>query len=60
MTNTKNKCSFCRYWTGRGCMVTPNSAYCKEANDEYYQYLRNKKIGAQQPAQKSLRAWDKK
>jgi hypothetical protein len=39
-------------------MVTPNSYYCKEANDEYYQYLRNKK--APQPPQKSLRSWDKK
>ena len=59
MNNTvKNKCSFCRYATGRGCMVTPNSHYCKEANDEYYQYLKNK--GSKQPVQKSLRSWDKK
>lgn len=54
----KTKCSFCRYWTGGGCMVTPNSHYCKEANDEYYQYLKNK--NTKQPAQKSLRSWDKK
>ena len=54
----KNKCSFCKYATRGGCMVTPNSAYCKEANDEYYQYLRTKNI--KQPAQKSLRSWDKK
>ncbi len=58
MNNPKSKCSFCKYWTGRGCMVTPNSYYCKEANNEYYQYLQNKKIS--QPAQKSLRSWDKR
>jgi hypothetical protein len=55
MTNTKNKCSFCRYWSGSSCMVTPNSFYCKEANNEYYQYLNNKKSA---PVQKSLRSWD--
>jgi hypothetical protein len=41
-------------------MVTPNSYYCKEANDEYYQYLRNQNSSTKQPAQKSLRAWDRK
>ena len=61
MTNqNKTKCSFCKYATNGGCMVTPNSYYCKEANDEYYRYLKNKKTGAQQPTQKSLRSWDKK
>ena len=54
----KTKCSFCRYWTGNSCMARPNSAYCREATDEYYQYLKNKNI--KQPAQKSLRAWEKK
>lgn len=59
MTNSiKNKCSFCRYWSGRSCMVTPNSYYCKQANDEYYQYLRLGKSAL--PTQKSLRPWDKK
>ncbi len=58
MNNTKNKCSFCRYWTGRSCMATPNSAYCREAADEYYQYLKSRNA-AQQP-QKSLRSWDKR
>lgn len=58
MNNTKNKCSFCRYWTGRGCMVTPNSHYCTDANNEYYQWLRSKKTA--QPAQKSLRSWDRR
>ncbi len=38
-------------------MATPNSYYCKEANDEFYRYLQNKK--APQQPQKSLRAWDK-
>ena len=56
----KTKCSFCRYWTGQGCMVTPNSHYCKEANDEYYQYLRNKNINSKSQQPKSLRSWDKK
>ena len=54
----KNKCSFCRYATSSGCMVTPSSYYCKAANDEYYQYLHNKKNGQQN--QKSLRPWDRK
>lgn len=39
-------------------MVTPNSHYCKEANDEYYQHLRNNKTTY--PVQKSLRSWDKR
>ena len=56
----KTKCSFCRYATSTGCMVVPNSHYCKEANDEYYQYLRNKNSGVKQPVSKSLRSWDKK
>ncbi len=56
----KTKCNFCKYATGRGCMVTPNSHYCKEANDEYYQYLRIKNNTAAIPVQKSLRSWDKK
>ena len=58
MNNTKNKCSFCRYWSGRSCMVTPNSYYCTEANNEYYQYLQN--TGATKQTQKSLRSWDRK
>ena len=57
MNDSKNKCSFCKYATARGCMVTPNSYYCKEANDEYYQFLRNKKSNT---PQKSLRPWDKR
>ena len=55
--NPKTKCDFCVYWTGSGCMVTPNTYYCKRATDEYYQYLQSKKTNQQ--AQKSLRPWDK-
>jgi len=58
MNNPKSKCDFCRYKTSSGCMVSPNSYYCKEANDEFYRYLQSKKTA--QPAQKSLRSWDKK
>ena len=54
----KTKCAFCKYFSGSGCMATPNSAYCREATDEYYQYIKDK--NAKQPAQKSLRSWDKK
>ena len=52
---TKTKCDFCKYWTGRSCMATPNSHYCKEAIDEYYASFRK-----QQPKVKSLRPWDLK
>ena len=41
-------------------MAKPNSAYCREATDEYYQYIKNKNSTANIPAQKSLRTWDKK
>jgi hypothetical protein len=58
MNNYKTKCDFCRYKTASGCMATPNSAYCREAADEYYQYLKSKNT-VQKP-QKSLRSWDKK
>ena len=58
MNKAKTKCDFCRYWSGRSCMVTPNSAYCREATDEYYQYIQSKKTS--QPAVKSLGSWDKK
>ncbi len=51
------KCDFCSYKTATGCMVTPNSYYCKKANDEYYQYLRGRQ--PQKPV-KSLRSWERK
>ncbi len=38
-------------------MAVPNSHYCKEALDEYYQYLRGNK---QQAPVKSFRKWDKR
>lgn len=66
MNKQKSKCDFCKYYTGRSCMVTPDSNYCREALDEYYhnksldeylQYLNKQK---QQPQQRSLRSWDKK
>ena len=52
----KCKCDFCTYKTATGCMVTPNSYYCKKATDEYYQYIRG---GQQNKPTKSLRPWDK-
>lgn len=55
----KTKCDFCRYWTGKSCMATPNSAYCREATDEYYKYIRESKPGSQ-PVQKSLRSWERR
>ena len=58
MHSKKVKCDFCRFWSGRSCMTIPNSHYCRDATNEYYQYIQhNKSI---QPTQKSLRAWDKK
>lgn len=53
----KTKCNFCRYWSGSSCMTVPNSKYCKEALDEYYQYLNKNK--PQTPI-RSKRPWDKK
>ena len=52
------KCSFCKYATKSGCMVKPSAYNCKEANDEYWQYVQNNKNNLQ--TQKSLRPWDKK
>ena len=57
MSNKKTKCDFCKRWTGRSCMVTPSPANCREANNEYYQYMQNKTAFAE--PQKSLRSWDK-
>ena len=55
MIKQKTKGDFCKYWTGRSCMATPNSHYCKEAIDEYYS-----SFSKQQPKVKSLRPWDRK
>lgn len=58
MTNKKlAKCDFCKYWTGRSCRAVPNSRYCKEAIDEYFQYVRGNQ--PQAPV-KSFRKWDKR
>jgi hypothetical protein len=38
-------------------MTVPNSKYCKEALDEYYQYLNKNKP---QTPTRSFRPWDKK
>lgn len=58
MTTTKlTKCSFCSYATLTGCMVTPNSHYCKKANDEYLQYI---KAGQPVKPVRSLRSWEKR
>ena len=57
MTTQKlTKCSFCKYFSGTTCMAKPDSFYCKEAINEYWQYINNKK----QPQAKSLRKWDRK
>ena len=55
----KTKCDFCKYKSSGGCMVTANSLYCKEANNEYYQYLKSKSTVSTQPVVKSLRPWYK-
>lgn len=57
MYSKLTKCNFCTYATKTGCMVTPNSYYCKKAADEYYQYIRSSK---QNNSIKSIRPWDKK
>ncbi len=49
-------CDFCVYHTASGCSAKPNSAYCTEAKNEYWQFINSKK----QPQVKSLRKWDKK
>lgn len=58
MNDKLTKCDFCAYKSNSGCMVTPNSFYCKKAADEYYQYLRNNS-NYQKPI-KSLRSWDRR
>lgn len=54
--NNKNKCSFCMYFTGRSCMVTPNSYYCTKAIEQYKDSLKEAEV---KPV-KSLRSWDKR
>lgn len=54
----KTKCDFCAYRTTSGCMVTPDSQYCKKAKDEFFAWLSNQKQ-PQQPV-KSLRKWERR
>ena len=57
MENKKlSYCNFCVYHTASGCSAKPNSAYCTEAKNEYWQYVNDKK----QPNIKSFRKWDRK
>jgi hypothetical protein len=49
-------CDFCVYYCGKRCQAKPNSAYCTEAKNEYWQHVNNKK----QPQVKSLRKWGTK
>lgn len=61
MTNNKTKCDFCKHWTGQSCMVTPNSYYCREANDEYREYINDYVKGVKSKAPlKSLRSWERR
>ena len=60
MRKFKTKCDFCKHFTGSSCMTIPNSKYCREALDEYYQYLANLKSNKVQPQARSLRPWDKR
>ena len=42
MTTQKlTKCSFCKYFSGTVCMTKPDSFYCKEAINEYLQYIKS-------------------
>lgn len=57
MERLKTKCDFCKYWTGRSCMVTPNSYYCREASEELRQHLSGRQ---KQSTIKSFRKWEKR
>jgi len=37
------KCDFCRYKTASGCTAKPDSFYCRDATNEFYQWLNNQK-----------------
>lgn len=61
MNTTKTKCNFCTYYTGSSCMVTPNSYYCRKANDEYREYINDYAKGVKSKAPiRSLRSWERK
>jgi hypothetical protein len=53
-----NKCSFCKYFSGRNCMVKPDSFYCKDALAEYWEWVKNKPSRQPQPQRpKSKYPW---
>lgn len=57
MENKKlSYCDFCVYYCGKRCQAKPNSAYCTEAKNEYWQHVNTKK----QSQIKSLRKWGTK
>lgn len=38
------KCDFCQYRAGKNtCTVIPDSSYCYQAQNEFYEYLKNLK-----------------
>lgn len=39
----KTVCDFCTYHTRSGCMVTPNSHYCRQAKSEFFSWLEQQK-----------------
>jgi hypothetical protein len=55
-TKKLSYCDFCVYHTASGCNAKPNSVYCTEAKNEYWQFINNKK----QLQVKSLRKWGTK
>lgn len=44
-TKKLTKCNFCVYFVGNQCTVTPNSYYCKDANNEFFAWLEKIKQG---------------
>lgn len=43
MAKQLTKCDFCKHKTASGCAATPNSYYCREAQNEFYAHLAAKK-----------------
>jgi len=39
------KCDFCQYRAGGRCTVKPDSFYCRDAQNEFYQWLKERKQG---------------
>jgi hypothetical protein len=58
MNQPTNKCNFCKYFSGRNCMVKPDSFYCKDALAEYWEWVKNKQSRQPQPQRpKSKYPW---